>query len=35
MEKGKPNYWEMSYEEVVANLEEFQKDPEYIAFMNG
>ncbi len=35
MEKGKPDYMEMSYEEVVANLEEFQKDPEFIAFMNG
>ena len=35
MEKGKPHYMEMSYEEVVANLEEFQKDPEFKAFMNG
>ena len=33
IEKGKPPYREMSYEEVVANLEEFQKDSEYKAFM--
>ena len=34
-QKRKPPYWEMSYEEVIANLEEFQKDPEYNPFIEG
>jgi len=31
--KNKQPYWEMNYEEVIANLEEFQKDPEYNPFL--
>ena len=34
-DKQKPPYEEMSLEEVIANLEEFQKDPEYNPFIEG
>ena len=34
-QKRRPLFWEMSYEEVIANLEEFQKDPEYNPFLEG
>ena len=35
LSKGISSYREMSYEEVIANLEEFQKDPEYNPFIEG
>ena len=31
--KGEKSILDMNYEEIVANLEEFQKDPEYNPFM--
>ncbi|WP_026514559.1 hypothetical protein [Butyrivibrio sp. LB2008] len=33
--KSRPPFWEMSYEELISNLEEFQKDPEYNPFLEG
>ena len=34
VEKGEnPRYYALSYEELISNLEEFQKDPEYNPFM--
>ena len=35
LSKGISSYREMIYEEVIANLEEFQKDPEYNPFIEG
>ena len=31
--KGEKSILDMNYEEIVANLEKFQKDPEYNPFM--
>ena len=33
LSKGISSYREMSYEDLISNLEEFQKDPEYNPFM--
>ncbi|WP_155839026.1 hypothetical protein [Butyrivibrio sp. LB2008] len=33
--KGEKSILDMNYEEIVANLEEFQKDPEYNPFIEG